>query len=127
MISKKMSRVQRCQTKRLNNLAHQLKKVNYSMGDTIIKQGDVGDLFYMIDYGSVAVHVQKGAKTQTVADLTRSVFWRLALLNNEPRAATVVATENTCLFYLSKEEFLSVLQNVPELGKEIRNSYMFAG
>ena len=110
----------------LNNLAI-IEKVNYSLGDTIIK-GDVGDLFYMIDYGSVAVHVQKGAKTQTVADLKPGQFFgELALLNNEPRAATVVATENTCLFYLSKEEFLSVLQNVPELGEEIRNSYMFAG
>ena len=70
----------------LNNLAHQLKKVNYSMGDTIIKQGDVGDLFYMIDYGSVAVHVRKGAKTQTVADLKPGQFFgELALLNNEPR------------------------------------------
>ena len=112
----------------LNNLAHQLKKVTYSMGDTIIKQGDVGDLFYMIDYGSVAVSVQKGSKTQTVARLNPGQFFgELALLNNEPRAATVVATENTCLFYLSKKEFLSVLQNVPELGEEIRNSYMFAG
>ena len=98
------------------------------MGDTIIKQGDVGDLFYMIDYGSVAVSVQKGSKTQTVARLNPGQFFgELALLNNEPRAATVVATENTCLFYLSKKEFLSVLQNVPELGEEIRNNYMFAG
>ena len=29
----------------LNNLAHQLKKVTYSTGDTIIKQGDVATYF----------------------------------------------------------------------------------
>ena len=68
-------------------LMHAFKKMDFGEGETIIKQGDKGDLFYILDSGSCDISIEgKG----TVLKASRGVaFGELALLHNAPRAATV--------------------------------------
>lgn len=112
----------------LNNLAHQLAKSHYDAEDKIIKQGDVGQKFYLIDRGTARVEIEENGVKKTVTTLgPGDSFGELALLNNEPRAATVIANEEIGTYSLSKEDFLSIIDNPPSLGEEIRNIYMQSG
>ena len=58
-------------------------------GECIIKQGDSGDFFYVIERGVFDIIVN-GEKYETIS--TGASFGELALLYNSPRAATVICT-----------------------------------
>lgn len=64
-------------------------------GETIITQGEVGDVFYLIEKGNVDVFLRKGAEgeDEKVHTYTNGdTFGQLALMYNAPRAATCRAT-----------------------------------
>jgi cAMP-dependent protein kinase regulator len=69
-------------------LAGALSPVSFAPGSSIIRQGDKGDKFYIIQSGSVRVtQVQSGASAEM--ELARlgpgNYFGELSLLNDEPR------------------------------------------
>lgn len=64
--------------------------------DVIIKQGDVGDFFYVLDTGATRIEVN-GKKVAEVG--TGGSFGELALMYNAPRAATVVGSSPTLPTY----------------------------
>ena len=59
-----------------------------SVDDVIIRQGDVGDLFYCLETGT-AVALVDGAEVFTYNN--GGCFGELALIYNSPRAASVIA------------------------------------
>ncbi|GFT41513.1 cAMP-dependent protein kinase type II regulatory subunit [Nephila pilipes] len=76
-------------------------------GQVIIRQGDDGDFFYVVDRGTFEATVKDNAgkekKVQTY-DGSGS-FGELALLHNQPRAATVTAKTNGLLWAVSRRTF----------------------
>lgn len=81
-------------------------------GDVIIKQGDEGDNFYVIDQGSFDVFVKKGDQEKKVITLTAGgSFGELALMYNTPRAATVIAAEDGVLWAVDRTTFRHSLTN----------------
>ena len=66
-----------------------MQKVRFKETDVIIRQGDRGDKFYVLESGTCDISVKgKG----TVMKASRGVaFGELALMFNQPRAATVTA------------------------------------
>lgn len=59
------------------------------IGETIIKQGDLGDLFYCLEVGTASASVT-GLGT-VLAYESGGCFGELALIYNSPRAASVIA------------------------------------
>lgn len=80
--------------------------IDYEKGSDIIKEGDVGDYFYVIGSGEVDF-VVGGANVGSVG--SGSTFGELALLYQAPRAATCVAKEDCSLFRLDQEHFRRIL------------------
>jgi cAMP-dependent protein kinase regulator len=87
-------------------------EVKVSKGDAIIRQGDDGDDYYIVERGAFDCFVQKkkallgkerGAKVFAYSEGTG--FGELALMYNAPRAATIVATEDAVLWAISREVF----------------------
>ena len=78
-------------------------------GDVILRQGDpVTDAsrFYLIRRGRVRIDRAGGDGPRTVAELTaRDFFGDRALVTNEPRNATVTATETTEVYTIGRETF----------------------
>ncbi|QPG72774.1 hypothetical protein FOA43_000075 [Brettanomyces nanus] len=72
----------------------------------IIKQGDQGDYFYLVERGAVSYYVD-GKKVNTSAD--GSSFGELALMYNSPRAATVIADTECILWALDRMTFRRIL------------------
>lgn len=80
-------------------------------GETIIKQGDEGDYFYIVDSGSFEVFVAR-AEMEPLKVLEYgkdAAFGELALMYGAPRAATVIATSDSEVWALEAETFKMML------------------
>ncbi|MEN1681870.1 MAG: ATP-binding cassette domain-containing protein [Planctomycetota bacterium] len=92
-------------------------------GDMIIRQGDEGDLFYLIDAGEVDIVVETKGQKRTVAHLgPGDYFGEVALIEQEPRNASVIATTPCRFFTIGKEVFERVLEASPSLDEELRQA-----
>ena len=95
---------------------------SYSAGETVFRQGDVGDAFYIVYKGSVEVRLPRMViLSKTVATLKAGDFFgEMALISAEPRSATIVAAEPLQLFTLLSEEFQLILRDNPAAAEEMR-------
>ena len=107
----------------LAEIADQMMVHEAAEGEKVIRQGDPGDLFYLIRSGSVDVIINDGTKDNKVAELKQGqYFGEAALITDEPRNATVVARE-PCVFYaLGKDDFRAVLETSATFEEELRQA-----
>jgi MFS family permease len=90
----------------LEGLARALVPVEFEDGATVMTEGEPGDRFYAIADGRV--RVSKGG--QEVATLGRGDgVGEIALIEDVPRTATVVALTDVSLYSLEKEPFVLAL------------------
>ncbi|HVS51215.1 MAG TPA: ATP-binding cassette domain-containing protein [Opitutaceae bacterium] len=107
----------------LTDIAGKMKREKHAPGSVIIRQGDLGDKFYLVRNGSVEVSKITDGRTDTLITLKQgSFFGELALLRDEPRAATVTAAEPAELLTLSKEIFLEVRKNLGTFEEQLRKA-----
>lgn len=87
------------------------------LGDTIIKQGDIGDFFYILEEGEVSFTVDNaevgtGSKGQN--------FGELALMYNCPRTASCVAKTECKLWKIDQKTFRFIMvQSTENSDKEV--------
>lgn len=107
--------------KEISEVINHMERVNFSSGDVIFKEGDEGDWFFIIRQGKVTVTRKKGwFKDQAVAELgPEDFFGEMALFENEARAATLKAVENTSCFVLFKSNFKMQTEKHPLFKQEI--------
>jgi hypothetical protein len=92
-------------------LAVQLDRVETPTGTEIIRQGDVGDRFYVVEAGTFEI-VRDGAVIATAGEGEH--FGEIALLHDVPRTATVRALDDGAVWALDQEEFLATVTGVPQ-------------
>jgi hypothetical protein len=91
---------------RLEELAMRVTHVRRAAGETIIREGEPGDRFYVIAEGEVDVtEGGRFRRTEPAGDC----FGEIALLREVPRTATVVARTDVDLLALDREEFLAAI------------------
>eukprot|EP00743_Colponemidia_sp_Colp-15_P002670 GILK01002893.1.p1 GENE.GILK01002893.1~~GILK01002893.1.p1 ORF type:complete len:289 (+),score=58.23 GILK01002893.1:415-1281(+) len=76
-------------------------------GETVIKQGDPGDNFYIVESGELDIFVARGnnAPAKVMTASAGTAFGELALMYNCPRAATVTAVTRSVLWALDRVSF----------------------
>lgn len=91
--------------------------VSYKEGDLLIKEGDVADSLYVILFGKVKVFTKNNEGDEIILnELGQGDYvGELALLDDEPRSASVMATKNTEVMKISKQDFKQVLDRHPGL------------
>ena len=100
----------------LAGVATILEEVDVPAGETIFQEGELGSSMYLIARGSVRVH----DGTHTLNNLgERDVFGEMALLDPEPRVASVTALEDTLLFRLDQEPFYELMADRVEVVRGI--------
>jgi putative ABC transport system ATP-binding protein len=109
------------QTSTLTEVADKMMVEEAQPEDIVIRQGDPGELFYLIRSGRVDVIVEENGEKRKVAELGEGqYFGEAALLRDEPRNATIVA-RTKCLFYtLGKVDFKQVLDRSKSFDAEVR-------
>lgn len=90
----------------LAEVAEVLEEVEVKRGEVIFRRGDLGDGMYIIVDGRVRVF--DGDVTLGVLG-ERAIFGELALLDPEPRSASIAALEDTRLFRLDREAFAELM------------------
>lgn len=106
-------------------IADALKSVSFNNGDFIIKQGDWGELFYMIEEGSaIALKSFNGQPEVKVKDYeSGDYFGELSLLKGQPRAASIQATSKIKCLTLDRKAFKRMLGPLSEILKRKAENY----
>lgn len=88
-----------------------MQKMDTVPGQTIVRQGEAGDYFYVITEGRcIVTREQPNQKAVRLAELeTGSCFGEEALISDAPRNATVTMLTRGTLMRLSKEDFRKLL------------------
>jgi CRP-like cAMP-binding protein len=85
----------------------------------VVKEGDPGDALYIIVDGIASVQVDDMGATKPVAELCDGAFFgEMAVITNQPRSATVVASGQLSVLKIPKQTVLEVLKDYPKV-KEI--------
>jgi CRP-like cAMP-binding protein len=90
----------------LEQLAEALHDVRVPAGEEIVRQGEPGDLFYLVKDGALDVYVD-ARQVQTLGP--GDSFGEIALLRNVPRTATVRAESDAELYALERRDFLGAV------------------
>ena len=86
----------------------------------MIRQGERGESLYLITRGRVEVRVASGGAESVVSTLgAGSFFGEMSLLTGDPRAATVVALEDTEAIPVGREDFRHVAAANPAVLEEM--------
>jgi CRP-like cAMP-binding protein len=107
-------------TAKLKLLCFASERLTYTAGQILISQGDVGDAAYIIVDGEAEVLVGSPAGPLKVAVLKRNdIVGEIAILCDVPRIATVKAASELVTLKITKDVFLRMLTDFPEMGLEI--------
>jgi len=90
----------------VEHLAIKLVPVAVSSGETVFREGDHGDRFYVVEDGRCAITIDG----ETIRDaLPGDAFGEIALLRDVPRTATVAAVEDAKLLALERDDFIAAV------------------
>ena len=94
---------------KIEQLAGRLTPLAVGAGDVVIRRGDHGDRFYLVESGEVEAQLEGEVKQLGRGD----GFGEIALLRDVPRTATVVASTDATLLALERDDFLVAVTGDP--------------
>ena len=105
-----------CTKEELQLISQKAERVSFSAGQVLTKQGSLGYEFFVIVDGEAEV----SRDGKVVATLGPGNYaGELALLDREPRNATITAKTDVKAILLGYQEFWSVLSAAPGLDKKM--------
>ena len=104
-----------------------LTNVTFAAGEVVVKKGDVGDVFYIINDGQVRVHDIGLGDASYDDQILKAGDWfgERALMTGEPRAANVTAMVETHAFAVDRETFETTIGSLESiLGVESKKRFI---
>jgi CheY-like chemotaxis protein len=87
-------------------------------GITLFREGDVGDAMYLIEQGQLGVYIagEDDSEPKKIAEIGGGdIVGEMALINNAPRSATIIAQTHTRMMRMEKDAFKRVLLQSPQM------------
>ena len=111
-------------TDQLDQLAAQARELSFRKHAVLINEGDPGESMYVIKSGSVKVFVsdEEGRELVLYEQGPGAVIGDIALLDDEPRSASIMTLEPTTAIMIGKQAFLDCLRHSPETAINIIRS-----
>jgi len=105
---------------KLKLLAFTSERLTFEAGQTLVRQGDIGDAAYIIIDGEADVIVESPNGPLRVATFGKNDFFgEIAILCDVPRTATVTASTRLTTLKISKELFFRLITEFPQMAVEI--------
>ena len=104
-----------------SKIADALDAQRYKAGDVIIREGDPGEDFFLLESGEAEVYKNEAGPNPVTRYKKGDYFGELALLDNKPRAASVVAKTDVKVAVVGKDGFQRLLGPVEGIMR--RNDY----
>jgi MFS family permease len=92
----------------IENVSRRMDTIEVYSGETVIREGEYGDRFYVIAEGVLDVSSERGVFSPMS---TGDAFGEIALLQDVPRTATVTARDDCLLYALDRESFLCAVSS----------------
>jgi len=103
-----------------NQLADALKSESFAAGTAIITQGEPGDKFYIVEEGQLVAQ-KDGVEVLQLKE--GDYFGELALLRDEPRAASVTATSDVVVVSVERNTFNKMLGPLKDMMEKHTSVY----
>jgi len=94
---------------------------SYQAGEDVVVEGELGDELFVVLTGAVAV--KKEGKVLAVLKKAKH-FGEMALMDKEPRSASVTAAEPSKLMVINRKDFMSLVQREPSIGVKLLWSFV---
>ncbi|MCA1241336.1 cyclic nucleotide-binding domain-containing protein [Stappia stellulata] len=105
---------------KLRLLAFISDRTHFAPGEELCRQGEEGDSAFIILEGEADIRVSTPDGEKTVARLGQhSIVGEIAILCDVPRTATVVAATEMDVLTVSKDDFLRLLKEFPDMSLEV--------
>jgi len=109
-----------------------MQEMKFKPGQVIIREGETGDLFYVITEGQAEIMIRDADGEELVLHRVGpgNFFGELSMLTNEPRSARVRAVEHVTTLALKRNDFFEFLRThthaaidvMVELGGRLRDN-----
>ena len=102
----------------LASISKDVQTRRFGQGEIIFREGDPGQMLYLVRSGQVRIFVNGLDGTETSVILfgrPGDMFGELAVIDGLPRSATAVALDETVLYTVSRESFRYHIQRIPQL------------
>ncbi len=104
----------------LYQLSEETKRINFRNAASIVRQGEIGEHFYIITKGHADVMLNRDNKLSTLASLTEGDYiGEVSIISKGKRTATVIAKGRVETLELSAKAFDKLLNDSPHLALRI--------
>jgi small-conductance mechanosensitive channel/CRP-like cAMP-binding protein len=102
-------------------LAGAVRVRQFGAGETLMREGETGDTFYIVRHGVVDVTTNGADGKQVhIAELIRQAFFgEVALMTGEPRNATIRARTDVEVLEMSRHGFTELFKSHPEAAAQM--------
>ena len=119
MVLKNVSIFESISNEVLASIALLLTERRLAAGERVFDKGELGDSLYVIADGRVRVH----DGDRTLREMSQNDFFgELALLDSEPRSASVTAIEPTLILRLAQDDFYALMSEQPVITRAINRA-----
>ncbi len=119
---KKLSLFKNIPSEEINSIVEVLGKQQYEKDEFIITEEEPGEVLYILVKGSLYVTKNINGNKQEILSLIENpgdLFGEMALVEDKPRCAGVVASEKCEVFTIRKEDFLNLVGRLPKFTLEV--------
>ncbi len=106
----------------LAEIAEHMQPQQFAAGDTIFRQGDEAQRFFIVWDGAVRIHNEDADQDLAVLE-AGAFFGEVALLSGQPRNATAIVERSAVLLTLGKEDFEAGLSREKNFRDQLREIY----
>ena len=92
-----------------------MQRRHYAKGAVVFREGDPGDEVMIVARGTASayLHVPGGSDIRVATFAPGTVFGELAILDREPRSASVVADSELVCYGLSRDDYVALAEKSP--------------
>lgn len=113
--------------KDLKTVIDAMDEVQFMKNETVIKQGEDGEVLYLLDSGKLDCYKKfnnDANDTFLKNYYPGDAFGELALLYNAPRAATIIATENSKMWSLDRATFNHIVKDASMKRRQMYEKFL---
>jgi CRP-like cAMP-binding protein len=105
----------------LTALTQKVQKRKLDKGDMLFAKGEEGDSLFVINSGLVKIVTEDSQGSEVVLNQLGAgeVIGEMALLDNEPRSAGVIALSETAVLELKRDDFMDIMKQQPDLALSV--------
>jgi CRP/FNR family transcriptional regulator, cyclic AMP receptor protein len=104
----------------LEELSKYMNAEAFPKNTPIFEEGDKKAFMCIIFKGKVNILKESGNENKLITSINSGrIFGEMSVIDGSPRSATAIASEDTILMVLTKQEFNKILDEKPRMGAKI--------